>query len=233
MPRLKKSYQIASETVHRIRTVNRAEQRTGGCPLKLRHLHMTGWARRILEIMNVTVESNLPSYDRPALFLGNHVSYLDIPVLLSTVPVVFVAKKELGAWPLFGTAMRCVGTVFVERECKESRKNIGATVAPYVLERDQSIALFPSGTTTLNEEKPWRWGPFQLAKDFQLPVIPFRLRYEPLRETAYLLEDTFVPHLWKLLRHRVTARLEFHEPVFIERPEKDALYWHRWASAPF
>lgn len=230
MARAIKIYRVFSETVRREYGLRRAE-RKGALTPEVRKTAMVEWANDLLDIVGVNVSSNRPALERPSLFVGNHISYLDIPLLMSQLPVNFVAKKELASWPIFGTAMKAVGTVFVEREAKDSRKNIGATIAPYLLEQGRSVVIFPSGTTTMYEERPWRWGAFRLAKEYGIPIIPFRLKYEPLRKAAYLLEDSFPTHLWGLLgEKKIEARLEFHPPVEVTDPEKDAERWWNWTK---
>ena len=127
--------------------------------------------------------------------------------------------------------MRRVRTVTVERDSKDSRANISAAIVPMIKEKHQSVAIFPSGTTTQFEEKPWRWGAFRIAYENQIPVIPFRLTYRPLRASAYLLEDTFFPHLLKLLKHeKIEATVEFHPPVQITHIESDTKKWWHWSK---
>jgi 1-acyl-sn-glycerol-3-phosphate acyltransferase len=50
------------------------------------------------------------------LLVGNHLSYLDIIVLSSIRPCVFVAKRDVAAWPFFGWLARAAGTIFIDRE---------------------------------------------------------------------------------------------------------------------
>ena len=69
-----------------------------------------GWTRETLERFRVDVDQRGEvSPAQPLLLLGNHISYLDIPVLMSAVDdVSFVAKKELQSWPLIGRAARAM-----------------------------------------------------------------------------------------------------------------------------
>lgn len=231
MGRGSKAFQIFAETTKRVRILQRDEASASGVSLEERHLRMGKWARDLLSIIEIDVKSNEVPLSRPSLFVGNHVSYLDIPVLMSQTPVVFVAKRELASWPVFGTAMKSVGTIFVNRESKESRKSVAATVAPYLLEKKQSVAIFPAGTTTLNEDKPWRWGAFALAKEHRIPVVPFRLTYHPLRAAAYLMEDSFPVHLWKLLGSgEMRVEIEFHPGIMVEDPAHEAMRWWNWVK---
>lgn len=193
---------------------------------------LTDWGKRSLEILNLRLTQTGTPSQTPTLFVGNHVSYLDIPVLMSQVPLMFVAKKEVGSWPVFGTAVRKLGMVLVDRDRSDSRLKAAEAVGECIVKRKQSVAIFPSGTTSLEEAKPWRWGAFVIAKRYGIPIQPFRLRYHPARPAAYLMEDVFVPHLWKLLGLKeLEVFVEFHPPIRVSDPEKDCAQWWEWSRA--
>ena len=163
--------------------------------------------------------------------MGNHISYLDIPLLFLAAPVTFVAKSELGKWPILGECMRLVNILFVERDKSSSRSQTALAVSKAIKEEDKSIALFPSGTTTLSEEKPWRWGAFRIAKEANVSVQPFRLRYTPLRETAYIDDDVFLFHFWRLLgKGKITAEIEFGEPFRVTDVAEDLKRVQNWTQ---
>ena len=54
------------------------------------------------------------------------------------------------------------------------------------------ITIFPSGTTRLTEDQPWKKGAFEIAKDAKVPVQLFKLDYSPLRELAYINDDNLL-----------------------------------------
>ncbi len=188
------------------------------------------WAQEILSRLRVNLEiSGTISDQQSLLFLGNHISYLDIPLLMSTVRgLSFVAKEEITAWPIIGPAAKKVDTVFVKRESGSSRKLARKSIQE-ALEKGQRVALFPSGTTCLFENKSWRRGAFEIAHEHDLLLQPFRLSYSPLRAAAYI-DDDFLPlHLYNLFSHeRIHAKIEFHEPVKIKDPVSDCEYWQNW-----
>jgi lyso-ornithine lipid O-acyltransferase len=188
------------------------------------------WAFETLRKFKVSMEViGQISHQKPMLYLGNHVSYFDIVLLMATVPSIsFVAKKELSRWPLFGHAARATKTIFVQRESTNSRKKARRAIEEG-LERKQRIVLFPSGTTCLNEKKPWRRGAFEIAQQNNVMVQPFRLTYNPLRSLAYIDDDFFPTHLYQLTRlPSIQAKIEFHPPVSIENAERDCEKWWAW-----
>lgn len=190
------------------------------------------WARASLENLGVKVKiSGAQVSDKPALFVGNHVSYLDIPLVMATAPVSFVAKEELSRWPIIGDACKSVGTVFVKRESVESRKIAVQKIGDSCLKARQSICLFPSGTTTLKEDKPWRKGAFEISKLRGIPIQPFRIKYSPQKIAAFVGDDAFIPHLWRLLNcGNICAEIEFSEPVEVANPEQSCSVWQDWCK---
>lgn len=190
------------------------------------------WSGGILSFTGVRLSvTGAPSAARPTLFAGNHLSYLDIPLLLSQVPQAnFVAKIELASWPLFGRAMRKADTIFVNRESVRSRGAARSELLRAVRE-DKSIVVFPSGTTTLTEDSPWRPGVFRLAEETGVPLQMFRLRYRPLRLAAFIDDDSFLLHLLRLCGHgEVEAELEFAPPFVVTNWRKALEEGQSWCS---
>lgn len=72
-------------------------------------------SRRLLRVFRIETQftGDIPS---SGLLVCNHLSYLDIVVLAAITPCVFVAKREVKKWPVFGWFARLAGTVFVHRE---------------------------------------------------------------------------------------------------------------------
>lgn len=190
------------------------------------------WATRILNIVNVEVQvKGTPAQNPALLFLGNHISYLDIPLLMASCDdISFVAKSEVRSWPIIGTAADLIGTVFVKREQKQSRQQAKIQIGKQ-LKNKKRIAMFPSGTTCITESKPWRTGAFEIALETETMVQPFRITYSPLREAAYIDDDNFVKHLFNLFKHKqIKATIEFHQPVHVKEIAADCAYWQRWSK---
>ncbi|MBV9558825.1 MAG: 1-acyl-sn-glycerol-3-phosphate acyltransferase [Pseudolabrys sp.] len=101
--------------------------------------------RSILRI-NVHVRGELVR-GRPVLIVANHVSWVDIVVLASIAPMVFVAKREVSTWPLIGAAAKVQKVVFVDRV---RRQQTGATVSEIGqrLAEGHPVVLFAEGTSS-------------------------------------------------------------------------------------
>lgn len=190
------------------------------------------WAQEILKSVSIKVNViGEVSDDSSMLFVGNHISYLDIPLLLAHVnKLSFVAKKELKSWPIFGAAAQRIDTVFVKRESKISRSAARESVQTAIRE-GKRIAIFPSGTTCVSESKIWRNGVFKIASDANCLVQPFRITYSDMRTAAYIDKDFFPAHLLKVCKSQeLSATIEFHEPVKITDAVIDCQKWNAWSK---
>ncbi len=88
-----------------------------------------------------------PVRERAVLFVSNHVSWVDIVVIGSIVPVAFVAKREVARWPLVGITARMQRTVFVDR----ARRHQAADAVKQIVARlasGTSVVLFAEGTSS-------------------------------------------------------------------------------------
>lgn len=83
----------------------------------------------------------------PLLIASNHVSYLDIPVITTLAPVVFVAKREVASWPLFGLLARLQRTVFVDRERRHRTADTTREMAARLADGDP-VVVFAEGTSS-------------------------------------------------------------------------------------
>ena len=81
----------------------------------------------------------------PVLILSNHVSWLDISVISAAGPVVFVAKKEVSEWPIFGLLAKLQRSVFVDRNSRLKTSATTSEIATRILDGD-AVVLFAEGT---------------------------------------------------------------------------------------
>jgi lyso-ornithine lipid O-acyltransferase len=114
------------------------------------------------------------------LIVANHVSYLDILVIASLVPAVFITSVELGATALLGMLARLGGSLFVERRKAAGLKKEIAAIAG-VLESGLPVVLFPEGTTSNGERvHPFRNALFDAAIEAGADILPLCIRYTRL-----------------------------------------------------
>jgi 1-acyl-sn-glycerol-3-phosphate acyltransferase len=92
------------------------------------------------------VVKGTPPQRAPVLILSNHVSWLDVPIISSLMPVSFVAKQEIGSWPFFGSLARLQRSVFIDRTRRHATTDANAVIAGRLAAGD-AIVLFAEGTT--------------------------------------------------------------------------------------
>lgn len=188
----------------------------------------------------VTVGDGLSESGRPVLFVSNHSSWLDIPVLGAILPACFVAKGEIAGWPLIGTVARLGRTVFVSR----SRASMGREIAAMraVLDRGDNLILFPEGTTS-DGSRVMRFRPsfLALAEDGRSLVQPVSVVYDRLsglptgRATrpvfAWYGDMDIASHYWQFARHQgLRASVVLHKPIDPrDFPDRKSLSQAVWA----
>lgn len=106
------------------------------------------WHRRALAAIGVRVRTiGTPCRDRPLLITPNHVSWLDISLIGSLMPLSFVAKAEVAGWPLFGLFAKLQRTVFVDRTRRTDTARVNGEIAARLTSGD-AMVLFPEGTSS-------------------------------------------------------------------------------------
>ena len=151
----------------------------------LQRLWIGTWAKSILWIMGVKTSFEGPVPDRaaaggdePYFLVANHLSYVDIPVLLSRLDARFLAKSEIASWPVLGLLARSTGTLFVDRSRKRDLTRVIGEVKD-VLSRGTGVIVFPEGTSTDGSQVE-RYKPslFEVPVETGVPVRVAALHYE-------------------------------------------------------
>ena len=125
--------------------------------------------------LTVIGEEHVPK-DRAVLYVGNHRSYYDIPLLLAGLdrPHGILAKEELEKIPLLNRWMKLLGCVFVQRD--DVRASVRAlNDATAIVESGRSFVIFPEGTRYKGEEGgagEFKQGAFRIAVKTGAPVVP-------------------------------------------------------------
>ena len=135
------------------------------------------WANSLLKLAGVKINvhgiENIPQ-DKTVLFVGNHQGNFDIPIYLSTMPILigFVAKIETEKIPLVRTWMRLMKCVFMDRS--SLRKSSEAIIHGIKnLKAGYNMVIFPEGTRSRGDKTgEFKAGSFKLATKSKVPVIP-------------------------------------------------------------
>ena len=134
------------------------------------------WARFILRAGGVraTTELLAPLPEGPVVFVSNHVSSIDIPIVFATLPRSFriVYKSSLLYVPLMGQCLAATRHIAIDRSRAFSAKRSLAAAARRI-RNGVSVAMFPEGTRSGDEPMgTFKRGSFKLAVEAGVPVIP-------------------------------------------------------------
>jgi len=135
------------------------------------------WAKSLLLVTCVKVRTRgLSNIDpgRSCIYMSNHQSNYDIPVLLGCLIVQFrwLAKAELFKIPLFGRSMRGAGYISIDRTNRKSAFR-SLKRAAEIIRDGTSVLIFPEGTRSeYGKIKEFKKGGFVMAVDAGVPIVP-------------------------------------------------------------
>jgi 1-acyl-sn-glycerol-3-phosphate acyltransferase len=113
---------------------------------------------------------------RPCIYVANHQSAYDVPVLAELYPVrtVVIGKKELARIPFFGWLYRVTGNVLIDRQDNPSAVGRLQEAERAILERRVSVWIFPEGTRGREPGRllPFKKGAFYMAVATGAPLVP-------------------------------------------------------------
>ena len=174
------------------------------------------WARGMMRVAGVRVATVGQPAPPGALVVSNHLSYLDIPVLDSVMPMVFVARADLRRWPFWGPMASLGGTIYVDRATRRDvlrvRREMGEAMA-----RGDSVIVFPEATTSGGDTiLPFKPALLADAAEANTPVYWLTLSYRTPPEgpaardqVCWWGDSDFLPHvlgLFALWRVECTMR---------------------------
>lgn len=138
------------------------------------------WSKYTLKVTGMSYKAfgkeNIP--DESCLFVANHQSLFDIPVLIDAAakPLGFIAKKELKKVPILHSWTKEINCVYIDREnVREAIKSINEGIQ--FLQQGISMAIFPEGTRAKDGKiKAFKKGSLKLATKSGVPVVPVTIQ---------------------------------------------------------
>jgi len=180
------------------------------------------WSAKLVRIAGLRVEvagPPPPVHGEAAMIAANHVSWIDIFVVMSVRPARFIAKSEIRDWPVAGWIADRAGTLFIRRARRHDTARINDRVHAALAQGD-CVGLFPEGTTTDGASLlHFHTSLFEPAIANAATVHPAAIRYENAdgshcTSVAYVGEMSFMESMGGVLGSRgVTARLSFAPPI--------------------
>ncbi len=168
--------------------------------------------RLLCKLLGVTLIIEGAPPTAAALLVANHVSWLDIPVLSAVTPVSFIAKREVGTWPLFGWMAKLQRTVFVNRENRHSTGNKRNEITAR-LQQGDCLVLFPEGTSSDGTQVlPFKSSYFGAVEGLDIPVVPITISYQGKPKLyAWYGDMDLAPHLWTVVKSGpIQVRVTIH-----------------------
>ena len=185
-----------------------------GSPAATRAAWLQRWSQRLLALLEVRIRVDGVPASR-GLLVANHLGYLDVLVLAAVQPAIFVAKEEVGRWPVVGRLTHGAGSLSLDRSRRGdvARVNTGLATA---LAGGSLVVIFPEGTSSDGRSVLPFWSSLlQPAIEQGAPVIPAALSYalpggSVADEVCYWRDMTFAAHVLNLLGRRgVRVRVSY------------------------
>lgn len=184
-------------------------------PLPSRSAINKYWSRVLMFLCGVRIRvMGEPRLHGAALWVANHVSWIDVFVLNTVRPTAFIAKSEIRNWPVLGWLVAGSGTVFIERGQRHAVRKVGHQMQS-CFQRGEAVGLFPEGTTSPGfDVGPFHSSLFDAAIRAHVDIQPVALRFFHRRRrsdhVAFVGEQTLLQNLWCLLGTTgVMVELEF------------------------
>jgi 1-acyl-sn-glycerol-3-phosphate acyltransferase len=198
------------------------------------------WARSILAASPIEITVTGLSNIDPAksyVYMSNHQSNYDIPVLLGHLPVQFrwLAKIELFRIPLFGYAMKRAGYICIDRSNRESAFE-SLKKAAGIIRGGVSVMIFPEGTRSRDGNiGSFKKGGFVLAIESGVPILPViirgtfsvmsknRLLIKPGKVTLEILKPVETTGFTRETKDELMEKIRNIMREYVEAEKKDIL----------
>lgn len=185
---------------------------------RLRDTLIRIWSRKLITILRVRVRVEGKANGANAagaIFVANHISWLDVWLIDSQRACRFVSKSEVRDWPVMGWLAAKAGTLFIQRARRHHTAALNQQITR-ALSQGSCVAMFPEGTTSDGRQvRRFFTSLLQPAADAGAPLVPVAIRYvrnngETDLTPAFIDDMTMVESLRRILRARETiAELTF------------------------
>lgn len=184
-----------------------------------RDVLIRAWSRKLVSLLGIRIRVNDASGAASlsgAVFVANHVSWLDVWLIDSQRACRFVSKSEVRDWPLMGWLAERAGTLFIQRARRHHTAALNQQIMA-ALGEGACVALFPEGTTSDGRQlKRFFTSLLQPAADAGALLIPVAIRY--VRDDGAIdLTPAFIDDmsLGESLRNILAAREIVAELTFL------------------
>ena len=161
-------------TLLRIKHYRRLDTEAGSRKADLTAVRL---ANSLAWLFGIRVQHTGTPAEGTVLFVANHISWLDIPVLHSVCAMGFVGKAEIEDWPVFNFIARTGGTIFHQRGSHDSAADVSSAMVQR-LQEGRAVTIFPEGGIKPGEPmRVFHARMYRPAVEVGCPVQPVRIRY--------------------------------------------------------
>lgn len=145
------------------------------------------------------------SVDRPAIFVSNHRSLVDV-VIFRYFYAIVIAKAEIEDYPFLNRGTQQTGVIFVKRDDKNSRNSVKEGIKKVLLD-GYHVGVFPEGTVSVEQHTlPFKKGSFDIAAELGAPVKPAAIEYRH-KEDLWTQPSMFVQFLKVFSRWKTEVKI--------------------------
>ena len=188
------------------------------------------WSKILLSLVCLRVTCNgvkneLPP--SPFIVVSNHISWVDIFVLLSVLPVSFIAKIEIKKWFFLGNLVDMAGTIFIDRNRRRSIREVAKKISEKSI-NNKSYAFFPEGKTSTGKTiQKFYSGLFSLFFENQeLTLLPVLIKYKKdglfTEVCAYIGDMSLLESVVRIIKNpNLSAEVEIMPAISIKNNEDE------------
>jgi 1-acyl-sn-glycerol-3-phosphate acyltransferase len=160
------------------------------------------WCRVFVRALGVELrlhQQNAQPLPKRYVMIANHPSAFEDIGLPALFPVYSLAKEEVRSWWIVGRIAAAAGTLFVQRESRESRRAAAAELG-HALERGQNVALYPEGGCKGRRlADHFKFGAFDVSLATGTAIVPVFIHYEAQEVFEWKPGETLLAKLWHFL----------------------------------
>lgn len=190
------------------------------------------WLATICNILGIKIHVHGKMAEQPVMLVSNHISWADIPVLASQSNPRFLSKAEVRRWPIIGWLADKSGTLFIRRGVSGSANNAISQLT-VCLEQQQTVLVFPEGTTTDGKDvRKFHPRLLKAAVESEAKIQPIALRYTNAsgkhdEDIPYTGGQSLLKNLLIILKKKsIIANIHFIPSVDTASKTRDQLAQH-------
>ncbi len=174
--------------------------------LAQRNTQWTSWACR--KVIGYNGEYKIDFIPRGHMLICNHMSYMDVLVIASKIPTLFVTSLEMKKTPFLGWITQIGECLYVNRRSYKNLSNEIAVIQDW-LKMGFNVLIFPEATTSNGVDlKPFKSSLLQISQNESVPITSYCLKYKKLNSIDVKAEDlihnitwfeneSFLPHIFR------------------------------------